>query len=82
MSPDMPVPRAGAAAEVVETVDALSLRGVSHAYDTILAVDGVGAGVGDTVMITSDGRGARELLQTDITPVRWTIIGIQDDDRS
>jgi microcompartment protein CcmK/EutM len=46
--------------------------------DPILAVDGVGAGVGDTVMITSDGRGARELLQTEATPVRWTIIGIRD----
>jgi ethanolamine utilization protein EutN len=47
--------------------------------DPLLAVDGVGAGLGETVMITSDGRGARELLQTDITPVRWTIIGIRDE---
>jgi len=44
----------------------------------LLAVDGVGAGVGESVMITSDGRGARELLQVDQTPVRWTIIGIED----
>ena len=28
-----------------------------------VAVDGIGAGAGDQVMITSDGRGARELLQ-------------------
>jgi ethanolamine utilization protein EutN len=46
--------------------------------DPLLAVDGVGAGCGETVMITSDGRGARELLQSDVTPVRWTIVGIRD----
>jgi ethanolamine utilization protein EutN len=46
--------------------------------DPVLAVDGVGAGRGETVMITSDGRFARELLKTDATPVRWTIIGIKD----
>jgi ethanolamine utilization protein EutN len=47
--------------------------------DPLIAVDGVGAGCGETVMITSDGRGARELLQSDVTPVRWTIIGICDE---
>jgi ethanolamine utilization protein EutN len=47
--------------------------------DPLLAVDGVGAGCGETVIITSDGRGAREMLQTDVTPVRWTIIGIRDE---
>lgn len=46
--------------------------------DPLLAVDGVGAGVGEVVMITSDGRGARQLMRTDATPVRWTIVGIQD----
>jgi ethanolamine utilization protein EutN len=46
--------------------------------DPLLAVDGVGAGCGETVIITSDGRGARHMLGTDITPVRWTIIGIRD----
>ena len=44
----------------------------------VLAVDGVGAGRGENVMITSDGRAAREMLQSDTTPVRWTIIGIVD----
>jgi ethanolamine utilization protein EutN len=46
--------------------------------DPILAVDGVGAGPGEIVMISSDGRGARDMLQSDTTPVRWTIIGIRD----
>jgi ethanolamine utilization protein EutN len=44
--------------------------------DPILAVDCIGAGVSDDVMLTSDG--ARKLLDVDTTPVRWTIIGIQD----
>ena len=44
--------------------------------DPILAVDCVGAGVSDDVLLTSDG--ARRLLDVDVTPVRWTIIGIQD----
>ena len=44
----------------------------------LLVVDRVGAGAGETVMITSDGRGAREYLQSSNTPVRWTTIGIED----
>lgn len=46
--------------------------------DPLLAVDGLGAGVGQTVMITSDGRYARELLRAEATPVRWTVMGIKD----
>ena len=53
--------------------------GKSPDGDPVLAVDGVGAGLGETVMITSDGRFARELLSAEATPVRWTIIGIQDE---
>ena len=48
--------------------------------DPQIAVDGVGAGVGQRVMLTSDGRGARKLLGVDATPVRWSIIGIDDQD--
>ena len=47
--------------------------------DPIIAVDGVGAGMGENVLITSDGRHSRKILQTDATPVRWTIIGIVDE---
>ena len=38
--------------------------------DPLVAIDGVGAGIGEVVMITSDGRYARELLSADETPVR------------
>lgn len=44
----------------------------------LVAVDQQGAGIGDTVVITSDGRYSRELLGRDNTPVRWTVVGIQD----
>lgn len=47
--------------------------------DPLIAIDGVGAGRGERVMITSDGRYARELLKHKVTPVRWTIIGIEDE---
>ena len=46
--------------------------------DPQVAVDGVGAGIGEHVMITSDGRGAREIVGRTNTPVRWTVIGIRD----
>jgi len=46
--------------------------------DPILAVDRLGAGRGETVIISSDGRATRELLQSDNTPVRWSVIGILD----
>ena len=53
--------------------------GTSADGDPVLAVDAVGAGRGEIVMITSDGRGARELLKSEATPVRWTVIGIKDE---
>jgi ethanolamine utilization protein EutN len=56
----------------------LMADGVSVDGSPIIAIDAIGAGKGDTVIITSDGRSAREMLKVDATPVRWTIIGIQD----
>lgn len=47
--------------------------------DPLIAIDGVGAGPGDTVMITSDGRYGRKVLNSKINPVRWTVIGIEDE---
>lgn len=46
--------------------------------DPLLAIDGVGAGMGERVLITSDGRFARDVLKADATPVRWSVIGIAD----
>ena len=47
--------------------------------DPLVAIDAIGAGIGERVMLTSDGRGAREFLGVEATPVRWTVIGIQDE---
>ncbi len=46
--------------------------------DPVLAVDTLGAGWGETVMITSDGIGTRELLGDNTSPVRWSVLGIVD----
>ena len=46
--------------------------------DPLLAVDQIGAGVGDVVMLSSDGRGVRERIGDDNTPVRWFTLGIAD----
>lgn len=46
--------------------------------DPVLAVDGLGAGIGEEVVITSDGKGTRELLRSETSPVRWSVIGIVD----
>lgn len=52
--------------------------GESPDGDPILAVDTLGAGAGERVMLTSDGRDTRELLGHDNTPVRWSVQGIVD----
>ena len=46
--------------------------------DPQIAVDAVGAGKGEVVMITSDGRFVRELVKHENTPIRWSVIGIAD----
>lgn len=48
------------------------------AGDPVLAVDRLGAGAGDRVIITSDGQGLRELLGHDNSPARWWTMGIID----
>ena len=53
--------------------------GQSADGDPLVAVDCVGAGPGERVMITSDGSSAREFIGVDKTPVRWTIMGICDE---
>jgi ethanolamine utilization protein EutN len=47
--------------------------------DPQLAIDTVAAGIGDTVVITSDGRLLREILKCDATPARWSTIALLDE---
>lgn len=46
--------------------------------DPVLAVDRLGAGAGDKVILTSDGLGLRELLKDNNSPARWWTMGIVD----
>jgi microcompartment protein CcmK/EutM len=57
---------------VVEPVQAASL-------DPVLALDTLGAGAGDLVVMSSDGLYTREVVNDNTSPARWTIICIADD---
>lgn len=46
--------------------------------DPVLAVDALGAGIGEIVIMTSDGKSTRELLGDNTTPARWSVIGLPD----
>ncbi|MBI3836440.1 MAG: EutN/CcmL family microcompartment protein [Planctomycetia bacterium] len=46
--------------------------------EPVIAVDSLGAGMGQKLILSSDGKGTRALLQSETTPVRWSVIGIQD----
>lgn len=44
-----------------------------------IAVDVVGAGVGETVLILDEGNSARQIFGLDTGPIRAVIVGIVDD---
>ena len=50
--------------------------------DPVVAVDRFGAGAGETVIVDSDGKGAREYVGDQKSPVRWFVVGIVDEMRS
>ncbi len=51
--------------------------------EPVLALDRLGAGPGDVVVISSDGLFARAVLRDDTSPARWSVVGIIDaDERS
>ncbi len=62
----------GARMLVVEPIQAASL-------DPVLAIDQLGAGAGDIVVLTSDGLYTREVLKDKTSPARWTVMCIADD---
>ncbi len=59
-------------------VQPLAIDGASPDGEPQLAVDRMGATVGDHVIITSDGKFTRQMLNSDTTPVRWSVLGIKD----
>ena len=59
-------------------VQPLMADGKAADGDPQIAVDAVGAGKGEKVMITSDGKFVREIVKHENTPIRWSVIGIAD----
>lgn len=47
--------------------------------EPILAIDSLGAAVGYTVIVSNDGAGARELMKSKTSPVRWLVLGLRDE---
>jgi ethanolamine utilization protein EutN len=47
--------------------------------DPVIAIDEIGGGRGDRVIITSDGKHVREMMGANNSPVRWAVLGIADD---
>ena len=45
----------------------------------IIAIDAIGAGSGETVLILDEGSGARQILDDSKAPVRSMVVGIVDD---
>ena len=47
--------------------------------DYVIAVDVVGAGVGERVLVLDEGNGARQVLSSADAPVRSVVVAIIDD---
>ncbi len=48
--------------------------------DPLLVIDSLGAHRGCKVVISNDGKGAREMVGDENAPVRWSVLGIIDKD--
>lgn len=46
--------------------------------EPLLAIDPVGAGAGQRVVMSNDGAGTRQLLGQKNSPARWFVMGICD----
>lgn len=44
-----------------------------------VVIDPFGAGIGSKVIISSDGSETRKILGNELSPARWTVLGIIDD---
>lgn len=56
-----------------------SLEALSPTGDTLVAVDRVGAGEGERVLVLKEGSSARSLFAQESAPVRTVIVGIIDE---
>jgi ethanolamine utilization protein EutN len=46
--------------------------------EPLLVLDALGARAGDTVILSSDGKSAREMVAADSSPARWFVAAIAD----
>jgi ethanolamine utilization protein EutN len=46
--------------------------------EPLLAIDRLGAGKADLVIVSNDGAGAREMVGARDSPVRWMVLGVCD----
>jgi ethanolamine utilization protein EutN len=47
--------------------------------EPILAIDNLGAGLHNRVLVTNDGAEARRLADSKTSPVRWSVLGVCDE---
>jgi ethanolamine utilization protein EutN len=47
-----------------------------------VTLDNLGAGIGQTVLITSDGAQARAMVGDPLSPARWSVMGLVDPERT
>jgi ethanolamine utilization protein EutN len=57
----------------------LQADGVSPDGPPTIAIDRLGAGAGDRVILSSDGAAIRELFGLQNSPIRWAVMGLVDD---
>jgi ethanolamine utilization protein EutN len=60
-------------------VQPMMADGRSTDGEPMVAVDHLGAGIGQRVVLTSDGAAIREMLRAAASPVRWSVAGIADE---
>lgn len=58
--------------------DLLDEKGEEPSGDYLIAVDSVGAGAGETVLILDEGNSARQVVDMENAPIRAVIVGIID----
>ena len=53
--------------------------GLEPAGGYLIAVDTVGAGAGETVLLLDEGNSARQVLRSPMAPIRTVVVGIVDE---
>jgi ethanolamine utilization protein EutN len=59
-------------------VQSYGVDGQSPDGEPVIAIDTLGAGLGERVLITSDGKIMRAVTKSETTPARWSVMGIAD----